>query len=806
MRILFCNKYNFAFSGTEVYLFELIRRLTALGHETALFSMRDARGDATPFDKHFVPHIDFKNAGQSKLVQIKNAAHAIYSPDARRRLRAMIAEFRPDVAHVRNIYHHLSPSILWELRAQSIPILYHLNDFKILCPNYNFVAHGHPCEKCAGGRFWNVITEGCHPHSPAAGLLLAAEAYTHGAARTYPKCVTRFLAPSRFVKDKLVEHGYQSQSIEVLPHFQELPEHSPAMNAEAPVLYFGRLSPEKGVEDLLQAAQRLPHVRFQIAGDGPQRASLEAFANTRKLRNVAFLGHVPGESLQRLIASSRFTVLPSHAYETLGKSILESYAWARPVIASDLGSRREFVREGETGLLYRPGDAGELAAAISFLDRRPQLVSTMGAAGHEQVRRNHDPETHCRALTLIYESLRPNSAKVKQFAPPQTRIAATEKPLKIAFIGGRGVISKYSGIESYYEEVGSLLAAKGHALTVYCRNHFTPKVAEHKKMKLVRLPSIRSKHLDTLTHTLLSTLHVMWSDCDIVNYHALGSAPLSFLPRLVGKKTVVTVQGLDWQRKKWNWFASSILRLAERASSALPDKTILVSKTLHEHYQQTYPGQSVYIPNGATLRRRTRISRLPEWGLAPDDYILFMGRLSPEKNCHLLIEAFKRIKTSVKLVLAGGSSHSRSYVQQLHRHRSDRIIFVDWVSGAALDELLTNAMLFVLPSDMEGLSLALLDAMAAGVCVLASDIPENVELVHNAGFTFQKGNVDDLERALMSLIWNPMLREHARREALTRVTEEYLWPKIADQVEAMYFELMGRAIKQDSAVAHLPAA
>jgi glycosyltransferase involved in cell wall biosynthesis len=183
-----------------------------------------------------------------------------------------------------------------------------------------------------------------------------------------------------------------------------------------------------------------------------------------------------------------------------------------------------------------------------------------------------------------------------------------------------------------------------------------------------------------------------------------------------------------------------------------------------------------------------------------------MGRLSPEKNCLLLIEAFERIKTSAKLVLAGGSSHSRSYVQQLHRHRSDRIIFVDWVSGAALDELLTNAMLFVLPSDMEGLSLALLDAMAAGVCVLASDIPENVELVHNAGFTFQKGNVDDLERALRSLIWNPMLREHARREAQARVTNEYLWPKIADQVEAMYFDLMGREPKRDSLEAERPAA
>ncbi len=806
MRILFCNKYNFEFSGTEVYLFDLMRRLTAFGHEVALFSMADARGEPTHFDKHFVPQIDFKRTGQSALVQIKNAAHVIYSIGARKRLRSMVAEFRPDVAHVRNIYHHLSPSILWELRAQSVPVLYHLNDFKMLCPNYNFVAHGQACEKCASGRFWNVVTEGCHSHSPAAGLVLAVEAYSHRAARTYEKCVDRFLAPSRFVKDKLVEHGYRRQWIDVLPHFQGLPSFFPPVKSDAPVLYFGRLSPEKGVEDLLRAAQRLPQVPFQIAGEGPQRAALEAAGKKLKLRNVEFVGHVSGDALERLLSASRFTVLPSHAYETLGKSILESYAWGRPVVASDLGSRRELVHEGETGVLYRPGDSAQLAAAISFLDRRPRLVAEMGAAGRELVRSYHDPENHCRALTKIYEGLNPRPARVAQFPHPNTSSAVPEKPLKIAFIGGRGVISKYSGIESYYEEVGSLLASKGHELTVYCRNHFTPVIAEHRRMKVVRLPSIRSKHLDTLTHTFLSTLHVMFSDCDIVNYHALGSAAFSLLPRLVGKKTVVTVQGLDWQRKKWNWFASSILRLGERASGMLPDKTILVSKTLHQHYRQDYPGKAVYIPNGATIRRRARISRLPEWGLSPDNYILFMGRLSPEKNCHLLIEAFERIKTPVKLVLAGGSSHSRGYVERLHKHRSDRVIFLDWVSGEPLDELLTNAMLFVLPSDMEGLSLALLDAMGAEVCVLASDIPENVEVVHDAGFTFRKGDVDDLEKALRSLLWNPMLREHARRQALARVTDQYLWPKIADQVEAMYFALMHREVTRDSVQVQMPAA
>ena len=147
MRILYCNKYNFAFSGTEVYLFELMDLMRAHGHEVALFSMADPRGQPTKYDQHFVPHIDFKAGSRGFLRSTRLAAHAIYSPEARRRLRRMIAEFQPDVAHVRNIYHHLSPAILWELKAQNVPVVYHLNDFKLLCPSYNMVAHGRACER-----------------------------------------------------------------------------------------------------------------------------------------------------------------------------------------------------------------------------------------------------------------------------------------------------------------------------------------------------------------------------------------------------------------------------------------------------------------------------------------------------------------------------------------------------------------------------------------------------------------------------------------------------------------------------------
>ena len=511
----------------------------------------------------------------------------------------MIAEFRPDVAHVRNIYHHLSPSILWELKAQNIPVIYHLNDFKVLCPGYNLVLRGEACEACKGGQFWRALEEKCYP-GWGGRMTLVAEAYIHNWLGTYRRCVDCFLAPSQFVRDKFVEHGWDPAKFEVLSHFQRVTPIVERKLGNASVLYFGRLSPEKGVCDLLSAMQRLPSLRLIIAGDGPERGRLEQLARKLGLIDVQFAGHVGKTELEHAIANSRFTVLPSHAYETLGKTILESYAQGRAVVATDLGSRRELVDAGRTGLLYRSGDVEQLASAIQFLASQPELADKMGREGWERVRQKHTPEAHYAKLVGLYERLagetKPSSIALEQVKTRQTSLAAStarsgmlredsgnfaplqrlslttvlpvpvdttpepfrKRTLRVAFIGGRGVISKYSGIETYYEEIGKRLTGMGHEVTVYCRTYFTPPAKDHNGMPIVRLPTIRSKHLETLVHTFLSTLHVLLRPCDVVHYHALGPALFSFIPRLAGKKTVVTVQGLDWQRKKWGRIASAV--------------------------------------------------------------------------------------------------------------------------------------------------------------------------------------------------------------------------------------------------------
>jgi glycosyltransferase involved in cell wall biosynthesis len=610
-----------------------------------------------------------------------------------------------------------------------------------------------------------------------------------------------FLAPSEFVRQKLVASGLPADRIEVLPHFQTLPADQDLGVDEGYLLYFGRLSSEKGVYELLRAMVRLPHVPLVIAGEGPERPKLEALAKELNLNQVLFAGMVHGEKLQKLIAGCSFSVFPSHAYETLGKSILESYAWGRPVVASDLGSRREFVQHGVTGLLYSDGDREQLADSIAFLFDRPDLSEKMGAAARSRVQAKHDPDQHLEKLLDLYYRLTATRTLLSFPAPPEP--VQPRRGVRVAFIGGRGLVSKYSGIESYYEQAGRELARLGHEVTIYCRSYFTPPLSTHNGMRVRRLPTIRSKHLETFVHTLLSTAHAMASDYDVVHYHCLGPALFSFLPRLAGKKTVVTVQGLDWQRGKWGRLASRVLRWGEAAAVSLPDATMVVSRTLQQHYQQQHDRDTIYVPNGATLAPRRLPRKLMEWGLEADNYVLFLGRFSPEKNCHLLIDAFETLHTNMKLVLAGGSSHSDSYVKSLRRHESDQVRFLPWVSGSDLEEIVSHAALFVLPSEIEGLSLALLDAMAAGVCVLTSDIPENNEVVEDAGFTFRRGDQADLERMLDLLIHNPELRRQSAARERERIQSQYLWPEIARSIEAAYYNVLGWSPSEPAARAEI---
>jgi glycosyltransferase involved in cell wall biosynthesis len=361
-------------------------------------------------------------------------------------------------------------------------------------------------------------------------------------------------------------------------------------------------------------------------------------------------------------------------------------------------------------------------------------------------------------------------------------------------LGLRGVPASYSGIERHVEEIGARLAAAGHEITVFC--HATPespRLDTHRGMRLRHLPTIRTKHLETITHTALAAPASALGRYDIVHFHALGPGLLAPIPKLLSRSGIVqTVHGLDAERAKWGPFARRTLRFAEWMSARTPDATITVSQTLSAYYADKHGRQTVHIPNGvdqATPRAPQEITR--RWGLRGGDYLLFVGRLVPEKAPHLLVEAFTRTSTDLKLVIVGGSSHTDDYVAGLERvaGEDERVLLTGPVYGEVLQELHANAALFVSPSLLEGAPLTILEAVSYGTPVLASDIPAQVESLGDDGpghRLFAAGDVDALTTALTAV--HPRLaterEEGGAWRARTLAGRD--WDEVAAATERLY--------------------
>lgn len=364
--------------------------------------------------------------------------------------------------------------------------------------------------------------------------------------------------------------------------------------------------------------------------------------------------------------------------------------------------------------------------------------------------------------------------------------------MRIAMIGQKGAPATFGGIERHVDEIGQRLVKRGHEVAVFSRFYYTPSDATAGGLTLLRRPSIHTKHLDTVTHVAWSTAEAMLRRYDIVHFHALGPSIFAGLPRLTGQRTVVTVHGLDWQRQKWGRFASWLLRQCEGPAAHFPNRTIVVSRTLREHFRKHHHVDAVFIPNGTGIPVRRPVKKLPQLGLTPGKYILFVGRLVPEKGVHFLCEAFSRIDTDMKLALAGGFSFSEDYVKLLKKYEGDRVKFLDYVFGDGLEELWSHAYAVAQPSTVEGLSISLLEALSYGRCVLLSDIPENLEVGEDCAVSFRSQDVDDLQAKLEMLIRDPALVKEYERRASAHILAHYSWDKIAENTEALYRDVLAR--------------
>ena len=409
MRVLLCSNFYYRRGGDCTYLLALQSLLEGLGHSTAVFSMRHPQNLPCPQEDYFVDFIDYAELNRAKnpLNAAKVLGRSIWSSQARGNMARLIADWKPDVAHLQNIHAYLTPSILGPLKAAGIPVVWSLHDYKLICPNSTLYCHGRICEECQGGRFWRCAQKRCKKQSRAASTVAAVEAWAHR-MRGITRFVDQFIAPSEFVKTKFAEFGYSPTRFSVMPHFLAV-DVPMAQRPGGYGLYAGTLLPIKGVGTLLRALAQAPQHPFHILGAGPLREEFERQARELGLSQVQFRGFLTGVELEAELAGAAYAVVPSEWWETFSYAAQEPLARGIPVIASNLGALPELVKDGETGLLFPAGDADALATHMGRLWGDPELRTTLGEKAFVFIREKCHSGRYRRELTALYEGLRPGA-------------------------------------------------------------------------------------------------------------------------------------------------------------------------------------------------------------------------------------------------------------------------------------------------------------------------------------------------------------------------------------------------------------
>lgn len=400
------NKYYHLRSGTERYLFNLKRLLESRGHRVEVFAMDHPLNEPATYSRQFVPYMDFHTIRPKGFLEA--ARRVIWDPVAARKIATVLEEFRPDLVHIFNIYHHISPSIFLPIGRRGIRVVQTLNDYKLVCPNYLLYTQGAPCTRCRKGRYVPALRHRCLHGSRSWSLLAAVEMTLHKAFCVYERHVAKFIAPSRFLKDVMGSFGMPPSRSVHIPYFLFARDVEVVSEDRGYIAYMGRLSPEKGLVTLLRAMKQVPDVRLLMVGDGVMRPFLEMWATQLGLPNVFFTGHLAGEELRLTLAGARFTVLPSEWYEVFGQSILESFAAGKPVVAARIGGIGEVVGDGADagGLLFTPRAEEELAACIRRLWHHPGEARDMGKRGRQRIfEGGFDDESHYDWIISLYQGL-----------------------------------------------------------------------------------------------------------------------------------------------------------------------------------------------------------------------------------------------------------------------------------------------------------------------------------------------------------------------------------------------------------------
>jgi len=376
-----------------------------------------------------------------------------------------------------------------------------------------------------------------------------------------------------------------------------------------------------------------------------------------------------------------------------------------------------------------------------------------------------------------------------------------KKQLNIAMIGHKRIPSREGGIEIVVEELSTRMVALGNNVTCYNRTSHhvsgkefdTQKLIKFKGVKLKEVITINGRGFSALSSSFFAAICCVFGKYDIIHFHAEGPCAMLWIPKLFGKKCIATIHGIDWQRAKWGTFGSRYIKFGEKVAVRFADEVIVLSESVHSYFRQTYGRNTVFIPNGVNrpYYRRPNIIK-QKYDIDKDEYILYLGRLVPEKGIQYLIEAFKNVNTDKKLIIAGGSSDTDEFVNELKKliYGDNRIFFTGFVQGIILEELYSNSYIYCLPSDLEGMPLSLLEAMSYGNCCLVSDIDECVEVVENKAVLFIKGDVTDLKNNLQILCDNKTLVENYKKNASDFILQKYNWDDVVEKTLDLYNDII----------------
>ncbi|MBU1118676.1 glycosyltransferase family 4 protein [Patescibacteria group bacterium] len=410
MKVLHANKFYYLQGGTERYFIETMELLEKEKIQCVPFAMHHPKNLETPYSKYFVSNVDFSKVSFSKE-GFRVAGRMLYSFEAKKKVEKLIEDEKPDIAHIHNIYHQISPSILPVFKNNNIPVVMSVQDHKIICPDF-LLCTNHPklryCQDCKRHKYYKAIQNKCIKESYMASTLTALEMSFHKLVGYYERFVDTYIAPSNFVKELLIEWGYPEKKIVTIPLYVKHDErpYSFMYDSQNPyIIYWGRHSKEKGVRYLVAAMEKLPHVKCIICGTGPEHEELKQIAKDKKIDNVVFLGFVPDEDLTRIARDAQFVIVPSVFPENFGLVVTEGFAFGKPVIGPKRGAPTELIDVDRNGLLFEAQNATDLAEKIDSLWNKKDKISEMGKEARRDAETLYDPKLHIERLITTYNTV-----------------------------------------------------------------------------------------------------------------------------------------------------------------------------------------------------------------------------------------------------------------------------------------------------------------------------------------------------------------------------------------------------------------